>query len=147
MPTESELTVFVVAVIVGTSVGLLVQRVLSRRRPVEVEAPEWATSAARECKPDRLCGRDCGAPDELHIDPEPDWVGNVPFLHGQSDTPVPGTEYLYDFDDGRGKRPVPLTNDMYCLCGHPNHLTCPEPDSLLGMQIERGPDWESGWSA
>ena len=45
MPTAY--VAFIVAVIVGTSVGLLVQRVLSRR-PVEVEAPEWATSAAQE---------------------------------------------------------------------------------------------------
>ncbi len=75
----------------------------------------------------RLCGPDCQSPDVPHLDPEPDWIGDFPVMHGESDRPVPGSgHYLYGFYSG---------DDAYCLCGHPNYMTCPEPSSLLGMEI------------
>jgi hypothetical protein len=74
--------------------------------------------------------RPCGCPADAadHAEIEPDWLGNVPCMHGESDRPVPGTTnapaayYL----------PGP---DMYCLCGHPNHLTCP---GWLGLPMGWG---------
>lgn len=75
--------------------------------------------------PDRLCGPDCPTPDLPHRDPEPDWIGDYPVMHGESEYSVPGMEW----------------NDMYCLCGHPNYLMCPawwNGEGVMGMTIERG---------
>jgi hypothetical protein len=54
----------------------------------------------------RLCEPDCCYPNDQHIEPEPDWIGNDPVMHGESERPVPGT------------------TEAYCLCGHPNYMTC-----------------------
>lgn len=79
----------------------------------------------------RLCGPGCPTPDEPHLDPEPDWIGDYPVMHGESERPVPGTggwNGLY--------RALP---DMYCLCGHPGHFSCPGQftGGIAGMTIER----------
>jgi hypothetical protein len=81
---------------------------------------------------DRLCGPDCRVADELHIEPEVDWIGDMPIMHGESDRPSP---------IGHGShRP-----DPYCLCGHPDYMTCPGwlDGGIAGMEIERGPNWEA----
>lgn len=82
---------------------------------------------------ERPCGPNCPTPDAPHREPEPDWIGDTPILHGESDHLVPGT--------GGWNGRFSECPDSYCLCGHPNHLTCPEPSSLLGMAIERGPEF------
>jgi hypothetical protein len=80
--------------------------------------------------PERLCGPDCCVPNEPHIDPEPDWIGNYPVMHGESERPVPGT--------GGWNGVYNASPDMYCLCGHPNDMTCPEQISggIGGMTID-----------
>ena len=75
--------------------------------------------------------RPCGCPADAvdHVDPEPDWIGNVPIIHGESERPVPGTSHLlYGF---------PSMPDAYRLCGHPNYLTCPETwgGSVMDLEI------------
>ena len=73
----------------------------------------------------RLCGGDCPTPELAHREPEPDWIGNVPVMHGESDYPVIGTR------------------KMFCLCGHPDYMMCPEQwagNGLSGMTFERGMD-------
>mgnify|MGYP001104035584 CR=1 FL=1 len=89
--------------------------------------------------PLRLCGDDCPTPDLPHIDPEPDWIGNVPIMHGESEHIVPLTH------DQARSRPL-FGGDPYCLCGHPNYLLCPEAfgdGSILGMTIAP-PEDEAG---
>jgi hypothetical protein len=87
----------------------------------------------------RLCGPECWCPDTPHREPEPDWIGDWPIMHGESEHPVPGTRRrLTDY--------YTTGPDMYCLCGHPNHLTCPESTgegSVLGMEIHRSSNEES----
>jgi hypothetical protein len=65
----------------------------------------------------RLCGPDCPTPELPHRDPEPDWIGNYPVEHGESDYPVPGT--------GGWNGLYTESRDMYCLCGHPDYMWCP----------------------
>ena len=77
----------------------------------------------------RLCGCPSDAPE--HIDPEPDWIGDWPIMHGESERPVPGTSHML-----YGHPSIP---DAYCLCGHPNYLMCPEAfveGSVLGYGVE-----------
>jgi len=66
---------------------------------------------------DRLCGPHCPTPDAPHRDPEPDWIGNMPIYHGESDHPVP--------DTGGWNGLYTESPEMFCLCGHPNYLMCP----------------------
>lgn len=63
------------------------------------------------------CGPECWCPDEVHAEPEIDWVGDMPLAHGESERAVPGSGF--DYGSFRGGP------DMYCLCGHPNYMTCP----------------------
>lgn len=77
----------------------------------------------------RLCGPDCAYPDLEHRAPEPDWIGDYPVMHGESDYLVP--------DSGNW-----FGTDSYCLCGHPDYLTCPGwygggPGTLGDMTIYR----------
>jgi hypothetical protein len=63
--------------------------------------------------------RPCGCPADAnnHTDPEPDWIGDTPIMHGESERPVPGSSHmLYGY---------PSLPDMFCLCGHPFHMSCP----------------------
>ena len=81
-------------------------------------------------EPIRACGPTCPTPDEPHREPEPEWIGNTPILHGESD--------WLKFD--------PLQRPMgpYCLCGHPNYMTCPGvwagEDTLDGLTLYRPED-------
>jgi len=80
----------------------------------------------------RLCGPHCPTPDEPHLDPEPDWIGDYPVMHGESERPVPGT--------GGWNGLYRELAEMYCLCGHPVDYTCPawlNGGGLAGMTIER----------
>ena len=78
---------------------------------------------------ERPCGPDCGVPDELHIEPELDWIGDMPIVHAESDRPVPG-----------GWCGMAAN---YCLCGHPPYETCPEPGpKWWSMEIAAGPNRE-----
>jgi hypothetical protein len=77
--------------------------------------------------------RPCGCPADAadHVDPEPDWIGDTPIMHGESERPAPGSSHtLYGY---------PSLPDMYCLCGHPSYLTCPETwgGSVMDMEIRR----------
>jgi hypothetical protein len=65
----------------------------------------------------RPCGPDCRFPDLEHREPELDWIGNDPVEHGESDNPVPGT--------GGWNGLYTQSPEAYCLCGHPNYLSCP----------------------
>jgi len=76
--------------------------------------------------------RPCGCPLHAadHLEPEPDWIGNVPIIHGErDDDPRPAAE--------RQRWPSPP-----CLCGHPCYLTCPEAwggsvaDLVIGGTLE-----------
>lgn len=63
------------------------------------------------------CGPECIYPAVPHAEPIIDWIGDSPLAHGESERPVPGTggwNGLYN-----------ESPDAYCLCGHPNYLTCP----------------------
>lgn len=78
----------------------------------------------------RLCGPECSVPHLPHLAPEPDWIGDYPVMHGESERPVPGSGTPYG-----AYRGLP---DAYCLCGHPDYLTCPEAwgdGSVWGMTI------------
>ena len=76
----------------------------------------------------RLCGCTDGT---LHVDPEIDWIGNTPITHGEYERDVPGSDTHV-----RG------CFDAYCLCGHPNYLTCPkvfgDEGTVWGMTVEAG---------
>lgn len=63
------------------------------------------------------CGPECWTPDEPHAEPVIDWIGDWPLAHGESERPVPGTDVFNGL-----YTPAP---DAYCLCGHPNYMTCP----------------------
>ena len=82
----------------------------------------------------------CGCPDRTdHVDPATDPV--LGLAHGERSEmngdplphDVPGTG---DFNGLYSPSP-----DAYCLCGHPNYLTCDRWGDLLGMTIQRGPAW------
>lgn len=63
--------------------------------------------------------RPCGCPVDVagHAEIEPDWTGDTPVMHGESDRPVPGSSHmLYGY---------PSLPDAYCLCGHPPYQLCP----------------------
>jgi hypothetical protein len=68
---------------------------------------------------ERPCGCPLDAPD--HLDPEPDWIGDTPIMHGERDEP--STSFW----------------GAPCLCGHPNYLTCCEVwgGSMAGMTVAR----------
>lgn len=86
------------------------------------------------------CGGDCPTPALAHREPEPDWIGDMPIMHGESDYEVPGSGFI---PEGYGIR---LAIEQYCLCGHPNYLSCPgwfNGGGIGGMVIERGPNWTS----
>jgi hypothetical protein len=79
----------------------------------------------------RLCGTEWCTGD-LHREPEPDWIGDMPIIHGESEIPVPGT--------GGWNGLYTESPDHYCLCGHPNYLTCWEyatGGGIQSMTIER----------
>ncbi len=84
----------------------------------------------------RLCGPDCPTPDLLHIDAEPDWIGDYPVMHGESDREVPASK-VHNGLYWQGP-------EMYCLCGHPAYQMCPGwwsgEGTVFGMTIERGSD-------
>lgn len=88
---------------------------------------------------ERLCGPDCCFPELPHLEPALAWIGNDPVMHGESDRLVPGSESTYDYGDGRGWVPVPGTGVAYCLCGHPNYLSCPAyyTEGIGGWTAER----------
>lgn len=69
-----------------------------------------------------------------HREPEPDWIGNMPVEHGESDHPVP--------DTGGWNGLYTESPDMFCLCGHPNYMTCPmwPRGDVGGWTIERRAD-------
>ncbi len=93
---------------------------------------------------DRLCGPDCPCPDELHLEPGPDWIGDFPVMHGESDHSHPDPGVAIDMGGGFTYR---IRRDNYCLCGHPVYFTCPawaRGGGIGGMVIERGPEWTSG---
>lgn len=81
---------------------------------------------------ERLCGPDCPTPEMVHRDPEPDWIGDWPVMHGESDHQVP---------DSRHFNGVYMENsEAYCLCGHPVYCSCPGwygGGGLSGMEIRR----------
>lgn len=90
----------------------------------------------------RPCGPLCQVPDEPHREPEPDWIGDVPIMHGESDHQHPDPPTVIDM--GSGYQYL-QRRDAYCLCGHPEYGTCPEwwdGGGLAGMTIERGPNWQ-----
>lgn len=78
----------------------------------------------------RLCEPGCPDPGEPHREPEPDWIGDEPLLHGESERPVPGTGGFNGF--------YTVIPDAYCLCGHPNYVTCPKwlTDGIASWTIE-----------
>lgn len=79
----------------------------------------------------RLCGPDCTVPDLPHRDPEPAWIGDMPVMHGESEQhQVPGT--------GGWNGLYTASPDAYCLCGHPNYMTCPKwlSEGIAGWTIE-----------
>ena len=63
--------------------------------------------------------RPCGCPTNApaHAAIEPDWIGNTPIMHGESERPVPGTSHML-----YGRPSIP---DNYCLCGHAPYQHCP----------------------
>lgn len=69
------------------------------------------------------CGPQCIWPNRSHLEPEIDWIGNSPLAHGESER-----------NDSTG--------DAYCLCGHPQYLTCPRwaTEGLMSSTIQRGND-------
>lgn len=73
----------------------------------------------------RPCGCAIDAPD--HLEPEPDWIGDTPIMHGERD------------EDPRPPADRKLWMTAPCLCGHPNYLTCPEVwgGSVMGLEIRR----------
>jgi hypothetical protein len=89
----------------------------------------------------RLCGPDCLFPDEFHREPEPDWLGDFPVMHGESEHEVPGSGH--DAEGWGGYR-YRCCRTYYCLCGHPDYASCPawwDGGGLAGLVIERGPNW------
>lgn len=89
----------------------------------------------------RLCGPLCLFPDEAHLEPEPDWIGNTPVMHGESDRKHPDPGTVIDMGGGFTYR---MRRDSYCLCGHPEYFTCPawlDGGGLAGLVIERGRNW------
>lgn len=80
----------------------------------------------------RLCEPDCPLPGAVHIDPAPDWIGDSPITHGESDRLVPGSR--------RHNGLYWAGPDMYCLCGHPDFMTCPGmwrgPGTVFGLRVE-----------
>jgi hypothetical protein len=89
---------------------------------------------------ERLCNPDCCDPDGPHVDAVVGWIGDFPLTHGERDEmngdplphDVPGTSYRVGG--------FVVAGDTYCLCGHPNYLTCPGAfgeGSVLGVTIER----------
>lgn len=77
----------------------------------------------------RLCGCTDDYEGPPHIDPQPDWIGDWSITHGESDIPVPGS------------RLGSVIPDAYCLCGHPNYLSCPGwfngEGTVMGVTVER----------
>ena len=67
------------------------------------------------------CGPECIWPDEPHLEPRVEWLGDWPLMHGE--------------DEERGDAPGHPT--PYCLCGHPNYMTCPRwlSEGVLSMTI------------
>lgn len=93
---------------------------------------------------DRLCGPDCPTPDEPHREPEPDWIGDYPVMHGESDHQVPGSGHDMT---GWGGHTYRCCRANYCLCGHPDYQSCPaywNGGGIAGLTIERGPNWTEG---
>lgn len=79
-----------------------------------------------------VCSPDCPYPDQVHLAPEVDWIGDWPLTHGESERAVAGTG---GFNGVYTESP-----DPYCLCGHPNYLTCPAAfgeGSVMGMEVEK----------
>lgn len=80
---------------------------------------------------ERLCG--CHSEALFHREPEPDWIGDAPIMHGESEHRVP--------DTGGFNGLYVDSPDMYCLCGHPNYMLCPAmlrgEGSVYGLTIER----------
>jgi hypothetical protein len=77
----------------------------------------------------RLCDP-CPTPDEPHRPPEPDWIGDWPVTHGESEHEVPDSCH---FNATEGP-------EAYCLCGHPVYYSCPAAwgeGSISGMEIHR----------
>ena len=69
--------------------------------------------------PVRLCGSSCPVPDERHREPELIWHrDHVGPLHGESLRVV--SRWGMPGPDGG-----PRYDPAYCLCGHPDHTTCP----------------------
>ena len=57
----------------------------------------------------KTCDDHCWHPDDKpHLEPEVEWVGDMPLMHGERDVPSGDPQ------------------SEYCLCGRPNYLTCPE---------------------
>ncbi|MCW2767575.1 MAG: hypothetical protein JWO11_3534 [Nocardioides sp.] len=83
---------------------------------------------------ERLCGPDCLTPDMAHRNPEPDWIGDYPVMHGESDHEVPDSRHFNGlYTEGP---------EAYCLCGHPMYQSCPGwygGGGIGEMIIERGP--------
>jgi len=89
----------------------------------------------------RLCGPTCPTPDLTHLPAEPDWIGNYPIYHGESDHKVPGT--------GGWNGTYAEAAEMYCLCGHPSYQLCPEwwfGGGIGGLTIARDEDGVVGFA-
>lgn len=78
---------------------------------------------------DLTCGPDCPTPDATHADPEWDWIGDHPLAHGESERTVPGT--------GGWNGVYTESPDPYCLCGHPDYVTCPRrlTEGIFSLEI------------
>lgn len=76
------------------------------------------------------CGPDCMWPDRPHVEARIDWIGDWPLAHGEDeDRTVPGT--------GGWNGLYTESPDNYCLCGHPNYMTCPRwiTEGIASMEI------------
>lgn len=83
----------------------------------------WPGTARRRTM--RPCDPDCCVPDQPHAEPETDWIGDWPLTHGESERRDGAPGYAYSY---------------YCLCGHPDYLTCPGAfgdGSVWGMTVGR----------
>jgi hypothetical protein len=82
----------------------------------------------------RPCGCEQTAPD--HFEPEPDWIGDSPIMHGERD------------EDPRPRSERQLWMSAPCLCGHPDYMVCPEAwgSSVMGLEIRADDGGELGWA-
>lgn len=77
---------------------------------------------------DATAARPCGCPvdEQDHLEPEPDWIGDTPIMHGERE----------------GSWWATLDQELFggpCLCGHPTYTLCPGDRGGWGGDVGDAP--------